>query len=174
LFVLACQGRGGAASGRSRTGWRTQRNPANASPPGEFTAVHLRAVAARLKHVQIERDDALAVIEHYDHPATLHYVDPPYPRAVRSAGGSGRYTHDLSDTDHRTLAEALHRVKGMVVLSGYPNQLYEALYPGWLRLDHQARDDAANLRVESLWLNPAAQQRSPAATASNHPGTLPR
>jgi len=62
----------------------------------------------------------------------------------------------------------------MVVLSGYPNQLYEALYPGWLRLDHQARDDAANLRVESLWLTPAAQQRSPAATASNHPGTLPR
>jgi DNA adenine methylase len=82
--------------------------------------------------------------------------------------------HDLSDAEHRALADVLHRVKGMVVLSGYPNDLYEELYRGWRRLDHHARDDAANLSTESLWLNPAAQQRSRTTTASHHPSTLPR
>lgn len=173
FYVLACQGRGGAASGRTRTGWRTQHNPVNTSPPGEFTVAHLGAVAARLKHVQIERDQALAVIGRFDDPATLHYVDPPYPKAVRSTGSSGRYVHELSDAGHRALAGVLHEVKGMVVLSGYPNELYEALYPDWRRLDHQARDDAAKPRIESLWLNPAAQQRSQTTIASHDPGPVP-
>jgi len=131
----------------------------NTSPPGEFTAAHLTDVAARLKHVQIERADALAVIGRYDHPETLHYVDPPYLRSVRSGGGSGRYAHDLSDADHRALADVLHQAKGMVVLSGYPSELYELLYREWRRLDHHARDERAKLRIESLWLNPAAWRR---------------
>ena len=158
FYVLACQGRGGAASGRTRSGWRTQHNAANPSPPREFSAAHLGAVAARLKHVQIEQDDALAVIARYDHPETLHYVDPPYLRSVRSAGGPGRYAHDLSEADHRALADVLHQVNGAVVLSGYRSELYEVLYRGWRRFDRQARDERANLRVESLWLNPAASR----------------
>jgi len=81
--------------------------------------------------------------------------------------------HELSDADHRALAGVLHEVKGMVVLSGYPNELYEALYPDWQRLDHQARDDAAKPRIESLWLNHTAQQRSQTRIASHHPGPLP-
>jgi len=166
LYVLANQGRGGAASGRTRTGWRTERSPDHSPLPREFTAAHLGAVAARLKHVQIEHDDALAVIAHYDHAATLHYVDPPYVRATRSAGSSGRYAHDLTDADHRALAELLHQVKGMVVLSGYAGELYEELYADWQRLDRHTRADAAKPRVESLWFNPAASRRKQAVTSA--------
>jgi DNA adenine methylase len=163
LYVLANQGRGGGASGRTRTGWRTRRDPARNSPAREFTAAHLRAVAQRLKHVQIERDDALAVIARYDTPATLHYVDPPYVLGSRSASSSGRYAHDLRDADHRALADLLHQVKGMVVLSGYPGELYQELYPDWQRIDRTALTEAATHRVESLWLNPAAQHRASSA-----------
>jgi DNA adenine methylase len=175
LFVLANQGRAGAASGRSRSGWRTARNPGHPNPPREFTAAHLAAIAQRLKRVQIEHDDALAVIARYDTPETLHYLDPPYLRATRSATSSGRYAHDLSEADHRALAELLHRLQGMVVLSGYPSQLYEQLYAkaGWERVDRQARTDKARPRVESLWLNPPAQRRlrpsrPPTASTPDH------
>jgi len=159
FYVLANQGRGGAASRRTRSGWRTSRNPTHPRPPREFTAAHLAAIAGRLKHVQLEHDDALAVIARYDTPATLHYVDPPYVRATRSASSPGRYLHDLSDADHRALAALLHQVEGMVVLSGYPSRLYEELYAGWQRVDRPARADKAGLRVESLWRNPAAARR---------------
>ncbi len=168
LYVLANQGRAGGASGRTRASWRTQHNPAhNQVPPRQFTAAHLGAIAGRLKHVQIEHADALAVIARYDSPATLHYVDPPYVHATRSPGSSGRYAHDLADADHGAMAELLHQVEGMVVLSGYPSELYQELYPDWQRIDHQALTDAATHRVESLWRNPAAQRRS--ASGQRHP-----
>lgn len=161
LFVLANQGRAAAASGSNHSGWRTARNPAHPRPPREFTAAHLGAIARRLKHVQIEHDDALAVIARYDTPATLHYVDPPYLRATRAAHTSAGYAHDLSAADHRVLAERLRQVDGMVVLSAYPCQLYQQLYAqaGWRRIDRHTRADRGRLRVESLWLNPAAQRR---------------
>ena len=161
LFVLANQGRGGAASGRTRAGWRAEHNPTHRLvPPRDFTAAHLRAIAARLKHVQIEHADALAVIAHYDAAGTLHYVDPPYVRAARNPRSQSRYAHDLSDADHRALAELLHQVQGMVVLSGYPTELYAELYGDWQRLDRHARADAGTTRIESLWRNPAAAHAS--------------
>jgi DNA adenine methylase len=164
FYVLANQGRARAASGHSRSGWRKARNPAHSKPAREFTAAHLGAIAQRLKQVQIEHDDALAVIGRYDSPATLHYVDPPYVRATRSSHWSGSYEHDLSEADHRALAELLHQVEGMVVLSGYPSELYQELYPDWQRIDRQALTEAATHRVESLWLNPtAAAARRPAS-----------
>jgi DNA adenine methylase len=174
FYVLANQGRSGAASGRTRSGWRTRRDPSRRSDwAREVTAAHLGSIAHRLKHVQIECADAFAVIARYDTPATLHYVDPPYVRATRSAGSAGRYAHDLSDADHRALAKLLHQVEGMVVLSGYPSRLYEQLYAGWQRVDHQAHDEAAKPRVESLWRNPAASRRCQETNASRpRPGTL--
>ena len=161
LYVLANQGRGAAASGRTLAGWRTEHNPAHHQVPArQFTAAHLGAIAARLKHMQIERADALAVIARYDSPATLHYVDPPYVRATRNPRSWSRFAHDLTDADHRALAEVLHQVQGMVVLSGYPSGLYEELYGDWQRVDCPARDDAVRPRVESLWRNPAACRRT--------------
>ncbi len=166
LYVLANQGRGGAASGRTRAGWRAEHNPTHRLvPPRDFTAAHLRAIAARLKHVQIEHADALAVIARYDSPGTLHYVDPPYVRAARNPRSQSRYAHDLSDADHRALAALLHQVQGMVVLSGYPSELYAELYDDWQRLDRHARDDAGGARIESLWRNPAAAHTSKEAPA---------
>lgn len=162
LYVLANQGRAGGASGRTRASWRTQHNPAHGQvPPRQFTSAHLGGIAARLKGVQIEHADALAVIARYDSPATLHYVDPPYVHATRSAGSSGRYAHDMSDDDHRALADLLHQVEGMVVLSGYPSELYQELYPDWQRIDRRALADGGTPRIESLWRNPAAQRHSP-------------
>ena len=49
----------------------------------------------------------------------------------------------------------------MVMLSGYPCEMYDDILKGWNRIDTSARISAGRgtaLRTECLWLNPAAQQ----------------
>ncbi len=62
----------------------------------------------------------------------------------------------MTNEQHRELAELLHIAKGMVVLSGYPCDLYDLeLYPGWKRVARKAFADGAKERTEVLWLNDA-------------------
>lgn len=152
-----------------RTGFR-----ANALRQGTVPAIDWRnwpeaipGFVERLRGVCIERRPALEVIAQQDSPETLHYVDPPYVHATRSAGNlhdkKHFYSHELTDADHRALAELLHQVQGMVILSGYPCDLYDRdLFPSWRRIERKALADGARVRTEVLWLNPAAADRLPA------------
>lgn len=117
----------------------------------------LEAVATRLRGVVIEHLDALEIIKRYDSQDTLFYVDPPYVCSTRTDKGTKAYRHELSDDDHRSLAEALHNIKGMVVLSGYDCQLYNELYAGWRRVSRNTRADRAVKRTETLWFSPNAK-----------------
>lgn len=108
----------------------------------------------RLRGVVIERRDALELIRQHDDPGTLFYCDPPYPHATR-----GRirqcYRHEMDDPGHRALAEVLHQVAGMVVVSGYACDLYDRdLYAGWPRVTCAATADGGRARTEALWLSP--------------------
>ena len=47
----------------------------------------------------------------------------------------------------------------MVILSGYPSDLYDAALTGWRRVEREALADGAKKRVEVLWINPAASTR---------------
>jgi DNA adenine methylase len=68
----------------------------------------------------------------------------------------------MTDADHAALAEKLHAVRGMVMVSGYACELYDrTLYAGWRRLERVHRADGAKRRVEVLWLNPAAAAATP-------------
>ena len=58
----------------------------------------------------------------------LFYCDPPYLGEMRSKKWRGAaYRHEFSQDDHLALAEALHQMCGMVVLSGYAHTLYADL-----------------------------------------------
>ena len=116
-------------------------------------------MAERLQGVVIENSDALKIIGQQDSPETLFYVDPPYPLETRNTHGKG-YTHELVEEDHRRLASVLQEVRGMVVLSGYPCDLYDQdLYAGWHRIEREARADGASKRLEVLWINEAAMSK---------------
>jgi DNA adenine methylase len=83
----------------------------------------------------------------------LFYVDPPYPLSVRHRK---YYRHELtSDDDHEQLADVLHSLNGMVILSGYDCDLYQRLYPDWQVVHRRAVAQNGSERVETLWLNPA-------------------
>lgn len=165
LVVRSAMGHGSAAHNPDhRTGFRWKAWRQGTALPHDFANYprHLTAVTARLKGVVIENRDALEVLQGWDHPDTLHYVDPPYPHATRHGENrtNAAYRFELSDDDHRRLAEVLHALDGMVVLSGYACDLYDLeLYPAWARFECEtvkSTNNASAPATEVLWLNPTA------------------
>jgi DNA adenine methylase len=147
----------------NRTGFRAKANRQSQPVQIDWTNYpdHVATFTERLRGVVIEHRDALEVIAHQDTPGTLFYVDPPYPHSTRSAIQSGShndtaYRHEMTDADHRALAGVLHDCEGMVVVSGYPCDLYDQdLYKGWQRHERKALADGAKVRTEVVWLKPA-------------------
>jgi len=149
-------GSSGTTLSRTKTGFRANSNRSHTTPAhdwGNYPDSFCRVVK-RLRGVVIENDDAAEVMRYQDSSTTLHYVDPPYMLKTR---GDRRhdYRHELTDAQHLELAETLHQLKGMVVLSGYPSELYQEAYKDWQRMECTAFADGARQRTECLWLNPA-------------------
>jgi DNA adenine methylase len=111
------------------------------------------AFMERLQGVCIEQREAISLVPVWDRPDTLFYADPPYVRSTRSSK-SVMYTCEMKDDDHRKLAEVLHWVKGMVIVSGYRSELYDEIYNGWrcILKSHRAQNNKKT--VECLWLSP--------------------
>lgn len=133
--------------------WR--RNRRKRSPVTDVRPDILRAVAERLRTVQIENRDALSLIAQMDSPDTLFYVDPPYPAATRT--DKNRYAVEMNTKiEHQKLAGVLMEIKGCVIISGYSCDLYTNLFErnGWRRVDKTAMTHGGVKRVESLWLSP--------------------
>lgn len=119
----------------------------------------LAAVVERLRGVRVENRDAREIVEMFmDRPATLMYLDPPY-FVKRSQG----YAIDAKDEGfHRDLLHLCTRSKAMIVISGYPTALYEAVLSqeaGWERTDIEThtRDTSGQdyARTEVIWKNAA-------------------
>lgn len=162
LYVKSIQSYNGRRKGQYRSGWRFEKNMKRGKRTvDEFNQVgHLWDVADRLKNVQVENDDALRIIERYDTPETLFYLDPPYLAETRSQRWRNKaYMFEMVEEEHVRLADLLRSIQGMAVISGYPSPLYDELYTGWEVRETRAR--AANLTEteEKLWISPAVAQK---------------
>lgn len=163
MVIRSLQGFGTAAASGKRTGFRSTSTRSGTGPALDWRNYPdtLTAITERLQGVVIENRDALALMEYHDRPNTLHYVDPPYVHSTRSTkvrhNATGKsYRYELDDNQHKELAAFLKRLRGMVVLSGYPCPLYDELYITWHRVDRHAYADGSRERIECLWLNSAA------------------
>lgn len=118
-------------------------------------------IAERLLRVQIENDDALAVVKRYDSQDTLFYCDPPYPHETR--GDSKAYAFEMTDDQHEELAGVLHSARGKVALSTYASKFTDRLYVGWTRIDAPERTihSVKQLRREVLYVNYDPYAKSP-------------
>lgn len=119
----------------------------------------IKSFVERLKGVVVENRDAILVMQAADSPETVHYVDSPYVPLTR--GGSSKYKHDYTVEDHEKLLAAVLNLKGMVIISGYPTELYKKVLEqdnGWQRIDKLAFADGNQPRTECLWLNPLCQK----------------
>lgn len=158
FFVRARQVRTGLAQTASLGRWANCRNTSRSEMSGVVSrwlgsVEHLPEIAERLLRVQIENRPAIEIIDLYDDPKTLFYCDPPYVHGTR--GDAKAYGFEMSDNEHRRLAEALHRAEGQVALSGYRCALYDELYGDWARIDAPVKlcHSIKKERSEALWIN---------------------
>lgn len=163
-IIRAQMGFGSAGATKGITGFRidTKRQYGTAQSLWVDYPEHLGFIGQRLSGVLIENRPAVQVLKDHDAISTLHYVDPPYVHDTRYSGAkSGRiYRHEMDDKDHLDLLHTLLELEGMVMLSGYPSDLYDDTLNGWKRVDTKARISSGrgtDTRTECLWINPAAQ-----------------
>ncbi len=135
----------------------------------------LPEICERLMQVQIENNDFRKILQTYDTPETLFYMDPPYVPETRK---SGEYKHEMTLEDHEELVNILLNLKGMVVLSGYNHECYKPLEDnGWIKHEYKTACSAAGRtrqtgilgkgaatkmqpRTEVIWRNPAAVKQT--------------
>jgi DNA adenine methylase len=155
FYVRSYQSFAGGGVRKSGTGWRRRFGPERSNPKEWSRLDGLLLGARRLKEAVIECDQALNIIQVFDSETTLFYVDPPYVLQARRRKQK-RYVHEMSEADHRQLAEALHAVKGMVLLSGYQSPLYDELYGDWVVTSKTNTTNGNSTSVEYLWTSPRA------------------
>lgn len=160
FYVRARQVRTGLAQTASIGRWANCKNTSRSGMSGVVSrwlgAVDmLPQIAERLLRVQIENRPAIEVIRLYDSPDTLFYCDPPYVHETR--GDSKAYKHEMTNQQHRELAEVLNAVKGKVALSNYDCELLNQLYPPpkWMKHTTSPRiiHSTKGTRREVLWTN---------------------
>lgn len=154
----------GSVGATSSSGFRSGSRLSGTSAAGDWARLPtaLEAVIERLRGVTIENRPAIDVMEQYDCKMALHYVDPPYLASTRNmhSAANAVYRFEMTDADHIELAAILQRLKGMVVISGYPSALYDdELYPDWQRFTKPARADSGARRTEVIWVSPNAVVR---------------
>jgi DNA adenine methylase len=145
----------------AKTGFRRSIT-ANKFPAREWATYPpaLQLTIERLKDVVLESCDARDLIADLDAVDTLFYCDPPYLPHTRSAksrrGGESYHTYryELTVDEHVALLEQLKSLQGMVVLSGYPSELYDDILVDWERVERAAYAHGGIERVECLWLSP--------------------
>ncbi len=158
FYIRARQVRTGLAQRASSGRWAHCRLTSRAGMAGAVSrwlgsVEALPEIAQRLLRVQIENDTAIKVINRYDSEETLFYCDPPYPHDSR--GDSNAYRYEMTDDEHRKLAETLHRVKGKVALSSYQCNLMDELYYDWQAVEGPTKlvHSVKQPRTEVLWVN---------------------
>lgn len=155
-IVRSFMGFGAAGVSGNNTGFRNNSTRSGTTPAHDWMNYPpaLEVIADRMRGVTIENRPAIQVMQNFDAPTTLHYVDPPYPLSTRGKQSAAGYRHELTDVQHVDLASALQAMVGYVVLSGYRCEMYDQLYSGWQRMDKETHADGAKDRTESLWLSP--------------------
>lgn len=121
------------------------------------------AAAARLRGsstnlVQIERMDAFRLIERYNSPDVLMYLDPPYLRSTRKSGKL--YRHEMSDEQQRQLLKQVTKSKAKIVLSGYQSDLYDNALQGWHKDTAMIQTTSAAMAEETIWMNYVSYQQT--------------
>ena len=158
FFVRARQVRTGLAQSATLGRWANCKQTSRAGMSGAVSrwlgsVASLPEIAERLIRVQIENRPAEDVIRLYDEKETLFYCDPPYPHESR--GDKRAYRDEMSDQEHRSLAELLNNVNGKVAISGYRCELMEQIYSEFRRIDAPQKlcHSVKSARFESLWVN---------------------
>lgn len=107
-------------------------------------------ICGRLKEAQIENIDALTLIERYNDPNTLLYLDPPYLPELRKRG---IYKHEMTVEQHEQLLELVLKSKSKICLSAYDSELYNEKLKDWYTDEKQTTAQMGLHRTEKFYIN---------------------
>jgi len=114
----------------------------------------------RLENVTIENMDIFDLIDKYDSPTTLFYLDPPYVQSTRAKSARNTYKHEMEDDLQKRLVERMATIKGYVIISGYRNGIYNDLLAYGFKekvlgtyTERSSSSSTKGTREEMLWLN---------------------
>lgn len=108
----------------------------------------LAEVASRLRGVCIRKADALRLIDDYDDPDCILFVDPPYVGAV-----GRRYAVRMVDEDHQRLALRLLSARAKVIMTMNPGTLYDDVLSGWHRHGVEVQGGGNSFKDEVILTN---------------------
>lgn len=114
-----------------RTGWSYSVGGASAkkaNKPGRWATMpeHLKTISRRFDRVQVTDWPILELLERFDKPGILHFVDPPYLDESRptSLGKSSGYVCD--SFDHAAFVQAAQATEHAdILVTHYPHPLYD-------------------------------------------------
>lgn len=152
FYIRMMMGYGFRTNGK-KTGWKIDihgREAAYAARNWCQISEILIPAAERLRGVQIECRPALDLIQRFNYPNVLIYADPPYVLGTRSGK---QYRHEMTDTEHESLLDALMRHRGPVLLSGYDSPLYSDTLRHWNKDVIASRTQSGKTANEILWMN---------------------
>ena len=159
FYVRVRQSFFGLGAQRKNKGWHMAKQHAN-SNGGETVSrwnnalPKLRVVAEIIrKNFQITPWDYSRCIKKIDHERAFFYADPPYP--LESRKSSNDYKFEFTDDQHRELAEQLHTIKGLAMVSGYECNLMNELYGDWHKyyLTKKKNNIRSSEVQEVVWCN---------------------
>jgi hypothetical protein len=83
-------------------------------------------------------------------------IRSPYVHDTRVT--TADYEHEMTREQHEELLDAILRCEGKVILSGYPNKLYDRKLREWnhvdIRIDNKASSPKEKpIQTERLWMN---------------------
>lgn len=150
-FAVRCW-QGFGCSNLYRNGFRSSQQRTSPHTTKEWRNLPERLIAAseRLKNAQIENLPAVEVISRYNTADVFMYIDPPYLHGTRK---NYLYRCEMNDTEHVELLEVLRKHPGKILLSGYENDLYNEMLPGWKKVSKNTQAEAGISRTETLWMN---------------------
>jgi DNA adenine methylase len=108
--------------------------------------------------VEIRCQSAFDTIDEFSQDHTVFwYFDPPYYPSTRVSPKV--YNHELTAFQHLTLLKKIKEISGHVVLSGYPNPLYDKELADWDReviliKNCSSYQKEKPLMEEVLWIKP--------------------
>lgn len=148
----------GAKLGHGKCGWRNHKQIKIGGTACKWAGITetIDEAAARLRGssrnlVQIEKDDALCLIERYNTPDALIYIDPPYVRSTRKSGAL--YVHEMTDEGQRRLLGLIASSNAKIIISGYDSEMYSEMLKGWSTDSTMSRTTSTEAAREKIWMN---------------------
>ena len=165
FYVRIRQSFCGMGAQRKNKGWHMVKTKSRALLGETVSKWHrgiekLYPVIDKLIHIQIENKDFRLLIPSIDFEGAFFYCDPPYSKDVRSSFND--YKFEFSAIDHEDLADLLHSIKGLAMVSGYDGPTMQRLYGDWVKTEFPIKfNNIRSTQVqECIWTNyqPATKQ----------------